>query len=313
MAPTILRSFMGMEAFGSVAVPGPEGSWLEQDWRRALCFAMAEQIQEPALTRTPSIYRRAVLALAFAVFGLWRLPASAQPATAPVTVFAAASLKNALDEALAAYTARTGVPARASYAASSAIARQIEQGAPADLFISADVDWMDYLAGKGLIAAGSRRDLLSNHLALVAPAASSISLRIARGMALAAALGADRLAVAGPDVPAGRYAQSSLTALGVWDSVKDRLARGESVRATMAFVAMGETPLGIVYDTDAKVEPRVRVVALFPDDSHPPIVYPAAQVAGARSPHAADCLAFLEGPEAGAIFRRYGFITKSAP
>ncbi len=253
--------------------------------------------------------RRALLTLTLLLFGLWRGPALAQPATPPVTVFAAASLKNAMDDALAAYTARTGVPAKASYAASSAIARQIEQGAPADLFVSADADWMDDLARKNLIVAASRRDLLSNHLALIAPAASRVSLRIARGMPLAATLGADRLAVAGPDVPAGRYAQASLTALGVWDSVKDKLARGESVRAALAFVAQGETPLGIVYDTDAKVEPRVRIVALFPDDSHPPIVYPAALVAGAHNPHAGDCLKFLEGPEAGAIFRRYGFIT----
>jgi molybdate transport system substrate-binding protein len=266
---------------------------------------------EPALLSTPRTSRRALLALALLIFGSWRAPVLAQAPGAPVTVFAAASLKNAMDEALVAYTARAGVPARASYAASSAIARQIEQGAPADLFVSADADWMDYLQRRGLIEAASRRDLLSNHLALIAPAGSGVSLRIARGMPLAAALGGERLAVAGPDVPAGRYAQASLTALGVWDGVKDRLARAESVRAALAFVAQGETPLGVVYDTDARIEPRVRIVALFPDDSHPPIVYPAALVAGARGPHAADCLAFLEGPEAGAIFRRYGFITKA--
>jgi molybdate transport system substrate-binding protein len=232
-------------------------------------------------------------------------PARAQPG--PLTVFAAASLKNALDDVDAAYTAQRHLPVRASYAASSALARQIEQGGPADVFISADADWMDYLAGKGLIDAASRRDVLANHLALIAPATSTTQLAIKPGFALAAALGDGRLAIAGPDVPAGRYGRASLQALGVWDSVKDHLAPAENVRAALAFVALGETPLGIVYDTDAKTEPKVRIVGLFPDASHPRIVYPAARIAASHAAGAADYLAFLHGRAASTIFRRYGF------
>jgi len=251
--------------------------------------------------------RRAALALFILAASLGPFSAGAAPATAPVTVFAAASLKNAMDDVLKAFTARTHVEVRASYAASSAIARQIEQGAPADVFISADVDWMDYLAKRDLIIATSRRDLLTNHLALIAPADSKIDLRIGRNMPLAAALGSGRLAIAGPDVPAGRYAQASLTALGAWAGVQDKLARAENVRAALAFVARGETPLGIVYDTDAKVEPKVRIVGLFPDSTHPPIVYPVARVAASRNPDAAAFLKFLQGAEAASIFQRYGF------
>jgi molybdate transport system substrate-binding protein len=244
-----------------------------------------------------------------ALVGASSVSAADAPPAPPVTVFAAASLKNAMDDVIAAFTARTHIPARADYGASSALARQIEQGAPADVFVSADVDWMDYLAKRNLIAPGSRRDLLTNHLALVAPATSHVTLRIAPGMPLAAALGPDRLAIAGPDVPAGRYAQASLTALGVWASVQDKLARAESVRAALAFVARGETPLGIVYDTDAKVEPKVRIVGLFPDASHPPIIYPAALTAASRNPGGSAFLRFLGGREAAAIFHRYGFLT----
>ncbi len=224
----------------------------------------------------------------------------------PVTVFAAASLQNALDDVVKAY----GGGVRVSYAASSAIARQIAAGAPADVFVSADADWMDWLAQRKLILTETRVDLLSNHLALIASAASTLRLAVRRGMPLSAALGpSGRLAVAGADVPAGRYAQASLEALGVWPSVEGRLARGENVRATLAFVARGEAPLGIVYDTDARVEPAVRIVGLFPDASHPPIVYPAALVATSRNPAAGTFLAFLRGPTAGAVFRARGFRT----
>jgi len=241
----------------------------------------------------------------------WLGPATAQPGP-PVTVFAAASLKNVLDDVNTAYAASGHPPARISYAASSALARQIEQGAPADLFVSADSQWMDYLAARKLIVPATRGDLLSNHLALVAPKDSTVNIRIGPGMPLAAALGGGRLAVAGPDVPAGKYAQASLTALGVWDSVKDQLAPGESVRAALAFVARGETPLGIVYDTDARIEPRVRIVGLFPDSSHPPIVYPAALTTTSTGPGARAFLAFLRGQAATAVFRRYGFIVLNA-
>lgn len=225
---------------------------------------------------------------------------------APVTVFAAASLKNALDEVGAQY-AKSGGEARFSYAASSAIARQIEQGAPADVYVSADSDWMTYLAERKLIVAATRRDLLTNRLALIAPADSKVALKIARGMPIARALGEGRLAVAGPDVPAGKYAKASLTALGVWDGVSGKLAQAENVRTALQYVARGESPLGIVYDTDAKVEPKVRIVGLFPEGTHPKIVYPAAVVAASTNPDAAKFLAYMSGPQAAVIFRKYGF------
>lgn len=225
-----------------------------------------------------------------------------------VTVFAAASLQNALDEAGAAYARRTGQPVRFSYAASSAIARQIEQGAPADVFVSADREWMDYAAERRLIEADSRRDLLGNRLALIAPADSRLEIAVAPGMPLAEALGEGRLAMAAPDVPAGRYGRAALTSLGVWTGVETRVAPAESVRAALQFVGRGEAPLGIVYETDAKSDRRVRIVGVFPASSHPPIVYPAALTArGARNSAAGRFLDYLSGAEAGAIFRRHGF------
>ena len=243
-----------------------------------------------------------VLALLLAI-GL-HLPAAAQ---GPVTIFAAASLRNALDRAAGQYAKETGTPApRISYAASSALARQIEQGAPADLFISADTDWMDYLANKTLIRPGTRVDLFTNRLALIAPRDSTVKLAIKRGFPLAQALGAGRLAMAGAEVPAGKYGEASLMALGVWDQVKDKTARGENVRAALQFVARGEAPLGIVYDTDALSEPMVKIVGLFPDTSHPKIVYPGATVTA--NPQAAAFLAWLHGPKGAAAFKPFGFI-----
>ncbi|MGH7024983.1 MAG: molybdate ABC transporter substrate-binding protein [Caulobacteraceae bacterium] len=224
-----------------------------------------------------------------------------------LTVFAAASLKEALNTAGWVYVAQFLHPVRFSYGASSALARQIEQGAPADVFISADVDWMDYLAKKRLIVAATRRNLLSNHLALIAPAKAKVSLAIEYRMPLAKALGGGRLAIAGPDVPAGRYGQAALTKLGVWDQVKDRLAPAENVRAALNFVARGEAPLGIVYDTDAKIEPAVKIVGLFPDSSHPPIVYPGAVVATSKNPNAKPFLDSLISPLEARVFRKYGF------
>lgn len=239
-----------------------------------------------------------------AVFAASMMASAVQ--AAPVTVFAAASLKNALDEVGAQY-AKTGGDARFSYAASSAIARQIEQGAPADIYVSADSDWMNYLADRKLIVASSRKDLLTNNLALIAPADSKVAVKIGKGMPLAKALGDGRLAVAGPDVPAGKYAKASLSALGVWDSVSGKLAQAENVRMALQYVARGESPLGIVYDTDAKVEPKVRIVGLFPAGTHPKIVYPVALVAASKNPDAAKFLAYLSGPQAAAVFRKYGF------
>ena len=233
--------------------------------------------------------------------------ASAAVTPAQITVFAAASLKNSLDEVDAVYAKRTGAVIHASYAASSVLSRQISQGAPADVFISADSDWMDALAKQDGLKAGSRRDLLTNHLALIAPASSNVQLKVGPGMPLAKALGDGKLAMAGADVPAGRYGKAALIALGVWPQVEAKAVYGDSVRAALTFVDRGEAPLGIVYDTDAKVDPGVKIVGLFPADSHPPIRYPIALTKGAQA-EADAYVKFLEGPEAEAIFRKYGFL-----
>jgi molybdate transport system substrate-binding protein len=234
-----------------------------------------------------------------------------QPLTAvaqDLTVFAAASLKNALDEVNGLW-AKTGKPAaRLSYAASSALARQIEAGAPADLFISADLDWMGYLDRKGLVRAGTRKDLLGNAIVLIAPRDSAASLAIGPGMSLTSALGDGRLAMANVDsVPAGKYGKAALEKLGAWEGVKNRVAQAENVRAALLLVSRGEAPLGLVYATDAAADPGVKIVGKLPADSHPPIVYPAAIVASSKSPEAAAYLAFLRSSAAIAAFERQGF------
>lgn len=236
------------------------------------------------------------------------LSAGAAPARAgEPLVFAAASLKNALDDAIKAYAAAGGGKIVASYAASSVLARQIEAGAKADIFISADTDWMDYLAKRGLIEGQSRSDLLGNRLVLIAPADSKISLAIGPNFPLRAALGEGRLAIADPEsVPAGKYARTALTSLGVWGDVVDHTASAENVRVALAYVARGETPLGIVYETDAKQEPKVRIIGYFPEDTHLPIIYPAALTKGA-TPEAARFLEFLHGDKAKAAFLKAGF------
>lgn len=235
-------------------------------------------------------------------------------AQAPLTVFAAASLQESLNAAGKAWTRSTGAPARFSFGASSAMARQLEQGAPADLFLSADLEWMDWAARRRLIVPASRRDLLSNSLVLIAPAGSRIAVRIGKGMPLARALGGGRLAVADTTaVPAGKYARAALTSLGVWAQVQDRLLPAENVRAALAYVSRGEAPLGIVYATDARADPKVRVVGTFPASGHAPIVYPGAVTASSRHPRAATFLGFLQGPEASAVFRRYGFGVLARP
>jgi len=235
--------------------------------------------------------------------------ASVAPGAEPgITVFAAASMTNVLQEVGAAYTAETKIPVVFSFAASSVLARQIESGAPADVFVSADQDWMDYLQARNLVALQTRSVVASNDLVLVAPADSKASLRIVPGFALAAALGdSGRLATGDPaSVPVGKYAQAALTSLGVWASVQGRIAATDNVRSALAFVARGEAPLGIVYATDAKVEPRVRVVDVFPASSHEPIAYYAA--ATPKGPaDAAGFVQFLLGPSAQAIFARAGF------
>src|SRR5258706_2400346 len=247
--------------------------------------------------------RRALLSAALAL----GLAGWAMAKDQPVTVMAAASLKNVLDDEGAAFTKAGGPPVRLSYAASSAIARQVESGAPADVFVSADVEWMDYVASKGLILKASRANLVTNHLALVAPVGSRLRLRLDRGAPLAQALGDGRLAIAAPEVPAGKYGRAALVSLGGWDSVKDHLVSTENVRAALLFVSRGEAPLGIVYDTDAKSEPKGRIVDLFPETSHPPIVYPGAVLAASKNPAAGRFLAFLRSGQGHAIFRKYGF------
>jgi molybdate transport system substrate-binding protein len=227
---------------------------------------------------------------------------------AEAMVFAAASLKEALDEAAKRFDAETGHRTVLSYGASSTLARQIEHGAPADVFVSADLDWMDYLAARKLIDAKSRIEFLSNRLVLISNAASGIKLAIAPNFPLGEVLGPDRLAMADPDhVPAGKYARAALEALGAWSGASDKITRSENVRAALALVARGEAPLGIVYRTDALAERRVRVVAEFPAWSHSPIAYPAALTASSRSPAAPRLLAFLRSPAARAIWEKYGF------
>ena len=236
------------------------------------------------------------------------LAAATAAAAADVTVFAAASLKNALDDVGAAWKAETGKAATISYAASSALAKQIEAGAPADVFISADVPWMDYLAEHGLVKKGTVVELLGNRLVLVAPADSDAELAIGKGFDLLGRLGDGRLAMGQVDsVPAGKYGKAALTTLGVWDEVEDHLAQAENVRAALALVATGEAPFGIVYATDANSEPSVKVVGVFPEDSHAPIVYPAAVTAEATSADADAFLAFLHGATAAALFEKQGF------
>jgi molybdate transport system substrate-binding protein len=231
-----------------------------------------------------------------------------------VTVFAAASLTNALQDIGEDYEAAGGGKVKFSFAASSLLARQIEAGADADLFFCADAEWMDYLSERKLIRTATRRDVLSNRLVLVAPLGSTVVLTIAPGFALAAALGDSRLALADPDtVPAGKYAKAALTVLGVWDAVANKIARAENVRAALAYVARGEASLGIVYETDAKAESKVRTVDVFPADTHPRIVYPVALTASADGPEAKAFLAYIVGAKAAGVFKRYGFSVLPPP
>lgn len=224
-----------------------------------------------------------------------------------VTVFAAASLKTALDAIAAEYRNDSGKRIAISYAASSALAKQIEQGAPADLFISADLDWMDHLERNKLVRPETRRPLLGNRLVVIAPADQARPLPLEAG-ALAARLGPGRLATAATTtVPAGRYARAALLSLGLWGEVAGKLAEAENVRAALAYVARAEAPLGIVYESDARAEPRVAIVAHVPETSHPPIVYPAALTTSARGGEPERFLSALTAPPARAIFAREGF------
>jgi molybdate transport system substrate-binding protein len=225
-----------------------------------------------------------------------------------ITVFAAASMKNALDDIDAAFGKKTGIKVVASYAATSALIKQIEQGAPADIFASADIEWMDYGAQKKLIQYASRVNLLGNQLVLVAPKDAPIeNVEIAPGFDLAKLAGNGRIVTADiRAVPAGKYAKAALEKLGAWTAVERKIAMVENVRAALLLVARGEAVLGIVYETDAAVEPDVKIVGRFPPDSHPPIVYPVALTASAK-PEAAQYLAFLRSHDAKAVFEKYGF------
>jgi molybdate transport system substrate-binding protein len=236
-----------------------------------------------------------------------RQAASVTSANDPV-IFAAASLKNVLDAIAASWKNETGKSVTISYAASSVLARQIEQGAPADIFISADLDWMDWLQQRHLIKANTRRVLLGNSLVLIASAESKMSFMITLGADLAGALGDGRLSLGETrSVPAGKYAKEALEKLGMWEGVESKLAQSDNVRAALALVARGEAPLGIVYATDAKAEPKVRVIDTFPASMHAPIVYPAAIVASSKHPAAREFLDFLRSADAAAIFVKHGF------
>lgn len=245
--------------------------------------------------------------LSLGLTGLIAVPPSAFSQD-KVTVFAAASLKNALDDINAVWQDESGKEAVISYAGSSALARQIEEGAPADIFISADLDWMAYLSEKNLTNKESEVELLGNRIVLIAPADSTTEIEISPGFDLADALGDEYLAMANIDaVPAGKYGKAALTALGVWDEVKGKVAQAENVRAALALVATGEAPFAIVYQTDAAAEDKVKIVATFPEDTHAPIVYPAALTADAKAADAADFLAFLKTQKARKLFEKQGF------
>jgi molybdate transport system substrate-binding protein len=238
----------------------------------------------------------------------------ARAQTAGPTVFAAASLKNALDDIAAAWV-QDGKPApRISFAASNTLAKQIEQGAPADIFFSADLDWMDFAQGKNLIKNDTRVSLLANRIVLIAPKASAKPIAIQPGFDLAAALAGGRLAMGNVDaVPAGKYGKAALEKLGAWEGVKDKVAQAESVRAALLLVSRGEAPLGIVYATDAAADPAVAIVGTFPETSHPPIVYPVALTKDSTSPDAEAFLAYMRGPDAKAAFEKQGFTVLNRP
>lgn len=249
--------------------------------------------------------------LALSVAAVLTLGAGVAPAAAQgrdVLVFAAASLKNALDEVAGQWQRGSGKKVVISYAASNTLIKQIEQGAPADMFISADLDWMDYGQQKGLIKPDTRSNLLGNRLVLVAPKDSNVSANIQPGFDLAALLEGGRLAMGNVDaVPAGKYGKAALEKLGVWDGVKDKIAQAETVRAALLLVSRGEAPLGIVYQTDATSDPGVKIVGTFPESTHPPIIYPIALTKESANPDALAFLNFVRSPAARPAFERQGF------
>jgi molybdate transport system substrate-binding protein len=245
-------------------------------------------------------------AAAFAVLSM--VSTNAVSAEERLTVFAAASLKNALDVVNTACEATVGEQANISYAASSVLAKQIEEGAPADIFISADLDWMKYLADRKLVRSETEVQLVGNRIVLVAPVDSPASATIAPSFDLAGLIGDGKLAMGDvKSVPAGKYGKAALESLGVWNSVEGNVAQAENVRAALKLVATGEAALGIVYQTDAKAEPGVKIIGTFPEDTHPPIVYPAAQLAASTADRARAFLECLRSDAAKALFEEQGF------
>lgn len=258
----------------------------------------------------PPLRRCTILLFLYAAFALLPLKAGA----GEIVIFAAASMKEAMDEISAKYAEETGNTAIVSLAGSSALARQIQQGAPADIFISANAEWMDVLEKDGLIDAGSRFDLLANSLVLVAHGKNAAPVQIAPGMDLAGMLGENRLAVALVDaVPAGIYGKAALQSLGLWDAVAPKVAQADNVRAALALVSTGEAPMGIVYATDALADVNVSVIGTFPDDTHPPVIYPAAAIAASDNPLNAGFLEYLKGSAARTAFERKGFVVVAQP
>ena len=256
--------------------------------------------------RRTIVHRLAALVAAAGIALAGTLPATAEDA-GPV-VFAAASLKNALDEINAAWKAETGKSATISYAASSALAKQVEGGAPADIFFSADLTWMDYLAEKKLIATDTRAELLGNSIVLVAPKDSAAAITIEKGFDLKTLLGDGKLAMGAVDsVPAGKYGKAALEKLGAWSGVKDQVAQADNVRAALLLVSRAEAPLGIVYKTDAAADPEVKVVGTFPADSHPAIIYPVALTTESKSEDAKAFLDYIKTDAAKALFEKQGF------
>ncbi|WP_342361889.1 molybdate ABC transporter substrate-binding protein [Terrarubrum flagellatum] len=258
--------------------------------------------------------RRFIAAVALVAPALVLAPI-AQAQDKELVIFAAASLKNALDDAAAAWSKSANKPApKISYAASNTLAKQIEQGAPADLFLSADLDWMDYIAGKNLIKPDTRVNLLANRIVLVASKDSVAAINIGPGFDLGKSLGGGRLAMGNVDaVPAGKYGKAALEKLGAWDGVKDKIAQAESVRAALLLVSRGEAPLGIVYATDAAADPNVKIVGTFPEDSHPPIIYPVAVTKDSANSDAATFLQYLRSVGARGAFEKQGFTVLNKP
>lgn len=264
------------------------------------------------LTRRSFI--KVLTAAAVVLAGLSAMPLKPASAADKVVVFAAASLKNALDNVNAAWKAETGKEATISYAASSALAKQIESAAPADIFISADLQWMKYLSDKKLIKPGSEIELLGNRIVLIAPKDSKAEIAIAPGFDLAALLGDGKLAMADVKaVPAGKYGKAALEKLGAWASVEGKVAQAENVRATLKLVSIGEAALGIVYQTDANAEPGVKVIGTFPADTHEPIVYPVGLTMESKNADAEAFVKFLQSAKAKELFEAEGFTFLVAP